>query len=105
MKKTTLIIVIVCTLLLCQISPVLANNDSKEIEKIEIVGNVKKIYYKDGSMEMFVTCTVNLDFCSGVAYGISTPTPLIPLDKIFQVLKQIIENIFGRAGLGCFLLA
>jgi len=108
MKK----LVLVCTilfLLISQATLVLADsgNVSKEIEQVETVENGKIVYYKDGTKEMFVTLSENLKSSSSVetVYMVRTPPPTIPFNEIFRILKLIFENIFGSAGLGCFLLA
>jgi hypothetical protein len=110
MQKSTLI-TIIFLLLISQVTHVFANSEnvSREIERVEIGENSKTIYYKDGTKEMFVTGSLNVNFGSSVGtahvIGVPTPAPSIPFDKIFQILKQILEGIFGTIGLGCLLLA
>jgi hypothetical protein len=108
MQKTTLISIIFL-LLISQITHVFANsqNVSNEIERIEIGENSKTIYYKDGSREMFVTAIVNFGFSVKTTPIIEVHPPLfpIPIDKIFRIIRQILENIFNASGVGCFLLA
>jgi len=111
MQKFTLI-AISCLLLLSQIPHVFASsseNVSHEIERIEIGENCKTIYYKDGSKEVFVTCKVNVNFAAsaGVAHVQTSPTPPaqpFPIDKIFRIIKQILDTL-RSCGAGSALLA
>lgn len=97
MKKLP-IVCIILLLLISQSTLVLANNEnvSKEIEQVETVENGK---------EVFATLFANSKVSSSVETVIRTPPLIIPFNEIFRILKLIFENIFGRAGLGYFLLA
>jgi len=94
---------------LTQIPKVSANseNGSKEIEKIEIGENCKTIYYADGSAEMFVTAVASLNFhtsASVVYTQAPIAPPLIPIDKILRIIKQILDNL-NACGAGDAILA
>ena len=94
---------------LTQIPNVSANseNGSKEIEKIEIGENCKTIYYTDGSAEMFVTAVASLNFhtSTSVVYTQAPiAPPLIPVDKILRIIKQILDTL-NACGAGDAILA
>lgn len=109
MKKLSFIILLCFFMLLTQIPNVSANseNSSKEIERIEIGENCKTIYYADGNAEMFVTAVASLNFhtSTSVVYTQApiTPPP-IPIDKIFRIIKAIL-NTLNICGAGNALLA
>jgi hypothetical protein len=110
MKKATLIMIIFCMLLLLNVPNVFAQNEanSREIDKIETTENSKTIYYTDGTKHMFVTAAaaINLE-AQGYSHSVIVPTPppTLPLKEILEIVKKIIENIFGQIGIGCSILA
>lgn len=109
MQKSALI-TITFLLIISQVTHVLATtseNASREIERVEIGENYKKIIYKDGTVEMFVNAIANLKLSDSVtADVIKIPKPPFPfpIEKIFELIKQILEALAG-GGVGCALLA
>ena len=81
---------------------------SKEIDRIETTENGKTIYYTGGTKHMFVTAgaTINLE-AQGHTYSVFVPAPppTVPFKEILELVKKIIENVFGQIGIGCSLLA
>jgi len=83
-------------------------NSSHEIERVEIGEGSKIIYYKDGSREVFFTCSANV----GVDTSVETktvyatfPIPKLPdPTEIFKIIKQILD-LLGEGGVGSTLLA
>jgi hypothetical protein len=69
----------------------------------------RTIYYKDGTKEMFVSASANINVKASrqVSYSefVITPPPSFPLKEVLELLKNIVENVFGRIGAGCALLA
>jgi hypothetical protein len=110
MIKLTITIVL-CLFLMSQAPCVFAGggNASKEIERVEITENSKVIYYKDGTKDMFIVSSVSIHFdvATSFSYAIYVPplSPLVPIEKIFEILAEIIENITTSIGVGCTLLA
>jgi hypothetical protein len=111
MKKIAVITIAFCIIFLLQIPNVFAQNEStvREIDWIENGTNYQKIYYKDGTVAMFVTAsaTLNIESQSYASYSVFVPTPpfSFPLKEILELLKKIFDNIFGQIGIGCTLLA
>lgn len=103
--------IIVLFILLSQVALVFAQGDNaanKEIDRIETTENSQTIYYKDGTRDMFVTSAVNVHISaeSAVSIFVTTPPPFsFPFKEFLEILKDVIENIFGSIGVGCAVLA
>jgi len=111
MQKLT-IVAISCLLILTQIPNVFANsgNISNGIERIEMKDGMKIVYYKNGLREVFFTvyeCVTVDTSVETTTQVIRTPLPPIepfPIDKIFRIIKQVLDTI-SSYGIGCSLLA
>ncbi|MDH5266765.1 MAG: hypothetical protein OEW62_03700 [Candidatus Bathyarchaeota archaeon] len=80
-----------------------------KVERIETEENCKITYYGDGHKEMFVTGSVDMHFdVSGTAQIEVTTSPPpsepFPIDKIFGIIKHILEAL-STYGVGGSLLA
>jgi len=111
MQKLTLI-TIICLLLLSQIPSVFANsgNVSNEIERIDVKEGMKIMYYKNGLREVFLTVYGSVNVATSVETTTQVvPTPVtpikpFPIDKIFRIIKQILDTL-RSCGAGSALLA
>jgi len=96
---------------LSQVTLALADyqNASKQIERIETTENSRTTYYTDGSKEVFVTSSLNINFgaSAGTAHviGIPAPPPSVPFEKVIDILKEIVDGISRSIGVGFPLLA
>jgi len=108
MRTATLALVFFLSflLLITQCPHAFADN-SNEIEKVEIKDGMKIIYYKNRLKEMSITIAENVNVASSfqaqtVVY-IQKPSPP-DFREILRFIEKILES-FGRAGVGCTLLA
>lgn len=95
MKRLTTVIIIIL-FLSTQIPNALAEDD-----RIETTEN-------DGGKQMFLTFSVNINFelSTGVSHVVSIPPPYsFPFEKIFEIISEIMKNVFNPIGVGCTLLA
>lgn len=86
-----------------------SGNSGVEIERIEMDGNTKTVYYTDGRKAVFFTISgsVNADVSVGTAHVHSVPAPPFrppDITEILQIIKQILD-LLGANGLGWGLLA
>jgi len=109
--KKSLIIAVLCFLFLSQVARVSANsvNVSKEVERVETIGNTVTTYYSDGSKNVVVTTslTSNVGMSVGTAEVIGVPltSPLPLIRTILEILQEIVDGISSPVGVGCGLLA
>jgi len=109
MQKLILLVIIACFASQIVSASATSENVSREIERIEINGTFKTVYYSDGSKESFFTVVESLQASTGVAQviGVSSPAPLNPfpiIDKILKLIKQILDTL-NSCGVGYSLLA
>jgi len=111
MQRLTLL-TITCFLLLSQIPSVFANsgNVSNEIERIEVKEGMKIVYYKNGLREVYVSFSesanvdTSIETTTQVIHTPIHPIEPLPIDKIFRIIKQVLDTI-SSYGVGCSLLA
>lgn len=95
------------------LAPALADNGnaSGDIEKIVVTpDNVRTVYYKNGTVHHYLTIDASVNLNVGVSSGTAhvvgvIPPPPFPTDEIAQMVKQIIEGVFGSLGVGSIVLA